>query len=358
MKQGGKASGIWFVLFWVCFVVMILSVAALLWQHIGRQTANVSFKELQSEANADVQEDAVELVYDAQMTETGQLVQTGNGGQAESTAEADHTVQAQNTTQAENIAKTESMTQAGSAGQAEANKLPPVTDVRTGQQSQEMKAEAGQKPDASLVGAKQETAAVQTPDKTLDWEALHSKNPDIYAWIYVPDTGVDYPVVQHPTDNSYYLNHNLDGSKGYPGCIYTENFNNRDFSDLHTVLYGHNLKDKTMFSTLHNFEDAELFQKEHDIYIYTEDAVLTYRIFAAYEFSAIHLLDNFDYTNEYVYEDYLKQIRQAAGNIRQDVEVTTADRIITLSTCTADHDAARRYLVTGVLVSEKGQTGQ
>ncbi|MDE6738978.1 MAG: class B sortase, partial [Lachnospiraceae bacterium] len=202
-----------------------------------------------------------------------------------------------------------------------------------------------------------EQSDFKIPDKALDWDALHEENGDIYAWIYVPDTTVDYPVLQHPTDNSYYLNHNMDGTKGYPGCIYTEDFNRKDFSDIHTVIYGHNLKDKTMFSSLHNFENDELFNKDHYIFIYTEDYVFVYRIFAAYEFDSIHLLDNYDYTNEYVYEDYLRTIYQTTdrvANVRADIQVTTGDKIVTLSTCTADHNSNRRFLVTGVLVNPRG----
>lgn len=325
MDHGRKASRIWFVLFCVSFMIMIISVAALLRQRIETVTANKQLKELQSEANTRVEEDTEALIYDAGITDTEKTAETEQLEQTEKAAQIEKTGHAAQTEQTE---------------QTEERRLPEQTDVS-----------ADQKDPEPVEEAVKQTVTVQTPAKSLDWEALHSRNPDIYAWIYVPDTGVDYPVVQHPTDNGYYLNHNLDGSKGYPGCIYTENFNRRDFSDVHTVLYGHNLKDKTMFSTLHNFEDPQLLQTDHYIYLYTEEAVFAYRIFAAYEFSAIHLLDNFDYTNEYVYEDLLKQIRQATGNIRQDVEVTAKDRIITLSTCTADHDAARRYLVTGVLVN-------
>ena len=202
-----------------------------------------------------------------------------------------------------------------------------------------------------------EQLGIEIPEKNLDWDALHEENADIYAWIYVPDTTVDYPVLQHPTDNSYYLNNNIDGTRGYPGCIYTEDYNNKEFTDPHTVLYGHNLRDKTMFSTLHNFEDEELFAEDHYIFIYTEDYVYVYQIFAAYEFIAIHLLDNYDLTNEYVYEQYIKDIfnipntSNRFNNIRDDIEVTKEDRIITLSTCTASHNSAFRFLVVGVLLN-------
>lgn len=197
---------------------------------------------------------------------------------------------------------------------------------------------------------------IEIPQKQLDWDALHEECEDIYAWIYVPDTDVDYPVLQHPTDDSYYLNYNMDGSKGFPGCIYTEKITSKDFSDVHTVIYGHNLKTGLMFTTLHNFEDEELFSEDHYIYIYTEDYVYVYEIFAAYEYSNLHLLLNFDFDNEYVYQDFLDSIYEANGrvaNVKEEIAVTTEDQIVTLSTCTKDSNESLRYLVTGVLLNPR-----
>lgn len=199
-------------------------------------------------------------------------------------------------------------------------------------------------------------AGIEIPEKNLDWNALREENADIYAWIYVPNTTVDYPILQHPTDNTYYLNYNMDGTKGYPGCIYTEDYNTKDFSDTNTVIYGHNLKDKTMFSSLHNFEDDEVFNQDNYIFIYTEDYVFVYRVFAAYEYEGIHLIANFDYSNEYVYKDYIDSIFEGTGRVskvREDVEVTTDDKIVTLSTCTTDHNSNYRFLVAGVLLNPR-----
>ncbi len=201
-------------------------------------------------------------------------------------------------------------------------------------------------------------AVEEAPDKGIDWDKLHETNPDIYAWINVPGTSVDYPVLQHPSNNEYYLMHNLDGSYGYPGVIYTENYNSKDFTDPNTVLYGHNMDDTTMFSTLHKFSDPEMVETPHYIYIYTEDGrTLVYEIFAAYEYPSIHLLINFDVKNEYIYDQYLRNIcnmdltSTGVANIRHDIEPTLNDRIITLSTCTTDHDASERFLVVGVLLN-------
>lgn len=201
-------------------------------------------------------------------------------------------------------------------------------------------------------------AVTSAPLKGLDWDELHATNPDIYAWIYVPGTSIDYPVLQHPSNNDYYLNHNLDGSYGFPGVIYTENYNSKDFTDPNTVVYGHNMDNTTMFSTLHNFRDPDMVSEPHYIYIYTEDGrTLVYEIYAAYIYPSIHLLLNFDVKNDYIYEQYLRNISNMdltssdLANIRHDIDVTVSDRIITLSTCTTDHDASKRFLVTGVLLN-------
>lgn len=213
-------------------------------------------------------------------------------------------------------------------------------------------ADRGEENDNEIISVKK---SIKYPQKNIKWDELYSQNPDIYAWISVSDTTIDYPIVQHPQDNTYYLEHNLDGSKGYPGCIYTENYNLKDFSDKHTVIYGHNLKNGTMFAPLHEFENENEIEEDRYIYIYTEEQVYVYQIFAAYEFNNIHLFANYDMTNEYVYEQYIKDIFKLKEesvnlvNVREDILVTKEDKIITLSTCTNNSDT--RFLVVGVLLN-------
>ena len=201
----------------------------------------------------------------------------------------------------------------------------------------------------------QETFGIEVPDKNLDFADLQENtNADIYAWIYIPNTQIDYPVLQHPTDNYYYLNYNLDGSKGYPGCIYTEDYNAKDFSDPLTVMYGHNMKNGSMFAGLHKFEDSAFFKENPYVYIYTENDVLVYEIFAAYQNSDAHLLYEKDYTSEIVFESYLEEVlgqRSMTANIREDVAVNGTDKVLTLSTCIANKPD-KRYLVQGVLLYE------
>lgn len=343
MNHKKEKSKIWLVLFYSCFAVVVMAAGILFKNYIDSQAANSQFDSLQTSVNGGTDGNAedAETVYinsDIQETAEGNTVNSTN----------------------EEIIMTNANTAIGKIQIADAENNA-VGDLKEIEISEDIinDASGSEVSDNEISDIKMSDVSISDidiPQKTLDWDALHEQNKDIYAWIYVPDTTVDYPVLQHPTDNSYYLNRNIDGTKGYPGCIYTEDYNSKDFSDIHTVIYGHNLKAKTMFSSLHNFEKDDFFSKEHYIYIYTQDYVFVYRIFAAYEFSAIHLLDNYDYTNEYVYADYLKQIYKTTdrvANVKEDIKVTTDDKIVTLSTCTSDHDSNRRFLVTGVLVNPR-----
>lgn len=197
---------------------------------------------------------------------------------------------------------------------------------------------------------------IEVPAKEIDWTALQETNEDIYAWIYIPGTKVDYPIVQHKTDDTYYLEHNLDGSEGYPGCIYTELWNYKGFQDRNTVLYGHNMKDGTMFGTLHNYEDETFFQENRYAFIYRPEKVLVYDIFAAYEYDDEHLLYHYNLTSDAGYQEYLDkvfQVRDMGAHFREGVEVGIQNHIITLSTCIGDKPE-NRYLVQGVLVNDPG----
>lgn len=195
---------------------------------------------------------------------------------------------------------------------------------------------------------------IEPPQKTLDWEQLAGANPDIYAWICIPGTNVDYPVLQHSTDDSYYLKHNMNGTRGYPGCIYTEKLNSRDFTDFDTVIYGHNMRNASMFATLHYFENGEFFENCPYVYVYTADKVLVYEIFAAYMADNAHILYSNDFSTVEGRQQYLEtsvKSSNAGGNTRPDVEITTDSHILTLSTC-IQGKPKNRFLVQAVLLNE------
>lgn len=203
---------------------------------------------------------------------------------------------------------------------------------------------------------RQELSDYGVADKLVDIATLQREvNPDIYAWITVPGTVIDYPVLQHPEEMDYYLDYNLDGTKGYPGCIYTQRMNSKDWTDPNTVLYGHNMKAGTMFAGLHKFKDKEFFDENRYIHIYTEDGrILVYEIFAAYVSGNEHLLMTYMIQTEDGFQSYLDGICEHTGSgchFLEDRELTAEDRIITLSTCISGQEM-KRYLVQGVFVDE------
>lgn len=204
-----------------------------------------------------------------------------------------------------------------------------------------------------------ETAETATEEQSevipVKFEELQAVNPDIYAWITVPGTVIDYPILQHASDNTYYLMHNIDGSYGYPGCVYTENMNSKDFTDNNTVIYGHNMKNGSMFAQLHKFEDPDFFNENREVLIYLPDEVLHYTIFAAHVYDDRHLLYSFDFTDPEVYQKYLDSIfstRDMSANIDKDVTVTADDQIITLVTCIGSQPN-NRLLVQAVLTDRE-----
>lgn len=195
---------------------------------------------------------------------------------------------------------------------------------------------------------------IVVPDKKLNWNALYEENEHIIAWIYIPGTKVDYPILQHPESDDYYLNRNLDGSSGYPGCIYMETVNSKNFTDYNTLVYGHNMKNKTMFGSLHNYENAMFFDEYRYVYVYTPETTLVYDIFAAYMHTDDHIYYSYDFGVAEGYQEYIDSIfniRSMNVHIRENVEVTSETPMLTLSTCMGGGRENNRYVVNAVLVN-------
>ena len=164
---------------------------------------------------------------------------------------------------------------------------------------------------------------------------------------------IDYPVVQHSEDNYFYLDHTVEGEYGIEGAIYTEDYNSRDFEDPHTVIYGHNMKNGSMFAGLHDFADRSFFNEHKDITVYLPDEIRHYKIYAAYVYDSRHLLQSFDFSNMFIFEKYIEHIfsiRDMNAVFDQSVEIERDGKIITLSTCYHGIDT-KRFLVQAVLVS-------
>ena len=116
----------------------------------------------------------------------------------------------------------------------------------------------------------EDTEENQEETVTVDFEALKKINREIIAWIRIPDTGIDYPVVQG-ADNEYYLNHTFKKTEHVAGSIFLDKDNSPDFSNRKSILYGHNMKDGSMFRGLRNFLDDEFLKEHHTLYLYLPD---------------------------------------------------------------------------------------
>ncbi len=211
-------------------------------------------------------------------------------------------------------------------------------------------------PEETTPGAQPTETELQLADNPIDFAGLQKLNEDIYAWIYIPNTGIDLPVFQASADkdDNYYMYRNVKGEYEFKGSIYSQRLNEKDFRDPVTVLYGHHMLDDSMFSNLHYFMDKQFFEENEYFYIYTPGHILTYHIVSAHEYDERHILNSFDFSKEKPFRDYLDYImapRTMVANVRQSVVLTTADRIVTLSTCTSGGNA--RYLVQGVLISDE-----
>lgn len=194
----------------------------------------------------------------------------------------------------------------------------------------------------------------ELPDNPINFKELKKKNEDIYAWITIENTQVDYPIVQaYEEDDDFYLDHNINRKYDINGSIYTERANSLDFSDPNTLIYGHNMLDGSMFQNLHKFRSKKFFDENKYIFIYTEGHILKYEIFAAYKSDNRHILNSYDFSKKEVFKEYLKtaQNPKSLEVNKRDLNLDENDKIITLSTCIGN-ETEHRYLVQGVLIND------
>lgn len=192
----------------------------------------------------------------------------------------------------------------------------------------------------------------------IDFAAYQAQNPDVYAWIQIPDTNINYPILQHPTDNSYYLTHTIDHQEKTEGSIYTESFNTKDWTDPNTIIYGHNMRNGSMFKHVHKFKDLDFFNSHRTMYIYTPTQILEYRIFALYTTDSRHLHYAYNFADPLVFSGYINEIfagkssLMQGGNIDTTINLNSANKIVTLQTCTGNDDT--RLLLQAVLTKVSG----
>lgn len=190
------------------------------------------------------------------------------------------------------------------------------------------------------------TVDVEMPPIEVDFALLRAENPDIVAWIYCPDTDVNYPVLQSE-DNDYYLRRGMDGSSLLAGSIFMDCRNAADLSDDNVIVYGHNMKNKSMFGLLPSYAKQE-FYEEHPIwYLLTPTANYRVELFAGFVTST----DSIVYSTRQEETENGRPIMQKAweeSDFQGGDPPENGEKTITLSTCSYEFSNAR-YVLIGVL---------
>jgi sortase B len=174
----------------------------------------------------------------------------------------------------------------------------------------------------------------------IDFAKLKQKNSDAIAWIKVNGTDIDFPVVKG-TDNSYYLTHNFDKEKNKAGWIFADYRNKFDGTDKNIIIYGHNMKNGSMFASLKDVIKEEWYNNENNKYIalITENENCKYQVFSVYQ---IETEEYYLQTNISNFKEFVEKIK---GRSKKDfnVDIKETDNILTLSTC-ADNTKYRVVL--------------
>lgn len=225
----------------------------------------------------------------------------------------------------------------------------PVTEAPIATQAPSYTPEPQAAPEATAAAspASPPTPAPYVSDRVAK---LKKENKDAVAWLDVPGTGVQYPVAQG-ADNKYYETHTFKKKRRAGGSIFLDAWNLPDGSDFNTVIYGHNMKDGSMFAELREYRH-DAFLREHkyiDVEYFNSQA--QYKIFAAYvcdeevDFRGQHCV------TEAEKKTFLRGI-ESRTEIRTNAEAKASDRLLTLVTCTGG-ERDRYWIVHAVLVQEK-----
>lgn len=184
----------------------------------------------------------------------------------------------------------------------------------------------------------------ESMENPIDFDSLQEINPDVIGWLEMEavDT-INYPIVQGE-DNDYYLHRTFQRTDNFAGSIFMDYMNKSNFGQRNTIVYGHNMKNGSMFGSLKNYRDQEVYKKSPYFWIYTPTRIYKYEIFACAE------VDKFGQDYQITFrdkEDFREFIYRAQDQALYDtgVDVDYTDTVVTLSTCTGNE--ATRFIVQG-----------
>lgn len=192
----------------------------------------------------------------------------------------------------------------------------------------------------------EETEEEPFPSAHADLEGLVKINPEVVGWLWVEGTEISYPLVQ-AGDNQKYLDTSYNLEHSSAGSIFMDFRNPSDFSGDNTVIYGHNMKNGSMFGSLKEFADPH-YRAEHSfVYVFIPGGVLQYRIFAAYKTESTSRSYLRDFSDKWSFKEFLAYV---AGETEPVSPPEAPTPLLTLSTCTAGR-RTERFVLHAELVS-------
>lgn len=167
----------------------------------------------------------------------------------------------------------------------------------------------------------------------VDFKKLKSENSDVVAYIKVNNTNIEYPIVK-TSNNNFYLNHSFDKSKNSRGWIFADYKNKFDNTDKNIVIYGHNMRDGSMFGSLKNILNEEWYNNTENMNItfLTENGNYIYKVFSIYKIESEDYYIKTDFSTDNEYQKFLNIIKERSIK-NFVVNVNVDDKILTLSTC-------------------------
>lgn len=167
-----------------------------------------------------------------------------------------------------------------------------------------------------------------------DFEYLRSVDPNIFAWLYIPGTEIEYPIAKHPDDDTYYLTHTVEGAKGYPASVFSFGYTDGNFDQFNTIVYGHDLIFGGMFSELDNYSDAAFMEEHRTVRVMTPGGSYTYRVAAFVNYDD-RLIDTwYDQRDPADRLAFINSMTASCGSL-DGIDVLN-DRLLTLETCSGN----------------------
>lgn len=188
--------------------------------------------------------------------------------------------------------------------------------------------------------------------KTVNWKKLRKKNKDVIGWIYCPGTVIDYPIVQGK-DNDTYLHTGVDGTWSGAGTLFVDCANEDPFQECNTVIYGHHMRDGSMFHDLDDWKDKNHLKKHPVFYLYTPTQNYELKILCWNNVSATDTNVYGVPFDEEAMGKYIEMIKKAPVKTKEASDISEADSFVTLSTCAYTFKDARSILACKVVPVDK-----